>query len=83
MISQIVTIIFCICLPWAIYFFRDFLQSKLKIDYILLAYGSGMLLKLSTQNFFSTDILQGFIYVSIPLAMPLLIFKADFFICCS
>ncbi len=79
MLPEIITIFCCFCFPFTIYFFRDTLQTYLKIDYILLAYGAGMLFKLITQDFFSQNILQGFIYVSIPLAMPLLIFKADFF----
>ncbi len=79
MLPEITTIFFCLVFPFIIYFFRETLQTYLKIDNILLAYGTGMLLKLVIQDFFSQNILQGFIYVSIPLAMPLLIFQADFF----
>lgn len=79
MLSEIITISCCIIFPWAIYYYRSTLQSKLKIDYILMAYGLGMILKFFSGNFFSQNILQSMIYLSIPLAMPLLIFQADFF----
>lgn len=58
--------------------FREILQKKLQIDYILFAYISGMLMKFMMPSIFSNDILQILIYGSIPLAIPLLIFKADF-----
>lgn len=79
MFSEITTMICCMVIPWVVYYYRDLFQSKLKIDYILMAYGSGMILRFFSGNFFPQNILQSMIYVSIPLAMPLLIFQADFF----
>ncbi|GIV42943.1 MAG: hypothetical protein KatS3mg035_0066 [Bacteroidia bacterium] len=79
MLSEVVTIFVGLLTPYLIYYFRDSLQVRFKVDYVILAYALGMLVKFLTQDFFSREILQGFIYISIPLAMPLLIFKADFF----
>ncbi len=75
---MIITLLVCLLIPFVIYYYRDYTYAKIKLDYILLAYCIGILLKLATFDFFSREVIQGMIYLSIPLAMPLLIFKADF-----
>jgi len=79
MLEILATLIIGILIPFLIFYYRAFFQSKFKLDYILVAYSFGMILKLISHDFFPRHIIQGLIYVSIPLAMPLLIFQADFF----
>ena len=76
--QNILTLALCLFIPLLIYYYRFNLQRIFKLDYILLAYAFGIAIKFFTNDFFSKTIIQAMIYISIPLAMPLLIFQADF-----
>ncbi len=78
-ISHGFTLLFSLMMSFVIYQYRNFWETRLKLDYIILAYTIGLVFRLLLGSIFSNEMIQGMIYISVPLAMPLLIFKADFF----
>lgn len=76
--QSVLTVIGVLCIAYFIYAYRESLKVYLRVDYILIAYGMGMLIRWLLDGLMSEEALKGCLYISIPMAIPLLIVKADF-----
>lgn len=74
----VLTVAGVLIIAYFLYVYRELLKCYLRVDYIVVAYGTGMLIRWLSDGMLAEEALKGCLYISIPMAIPLLIVKANF-----